>query len=337
MPQDSHLPHPTSLAAAHGGGGGPQGQGHGHAHAGHGGLHHHHHHGTPSEHGFALAVWLNLGYVIVEAAGGLWAGSLAMLADAGHNLSDVLGLVLAWGAARLARRAPTLRRSYGWRRASILAALGNAMLLLVAVGAIGLEAIDRLSEPAPVLTGAMLWVAMAGLLVNGGTALLFLRGREHDLNRQGAFLHMMADAGVTVGVILAALLIGATGWTWLDPAVALAIAAVILVGTWSLLRDSVDLAMDATPRGIDPAEVEAWLAALPGVVSVHDLHIWAMSTTETALTAHLVRPNAGAPDDAFLAEAARGLRARFGIAHPTLQVERGDAAHPCPLAPAEVV
>jgi cobalt-zinc-cadmium efflux system protein len=298
---------------------------------------HDHHHAPPSERGFALGVALNLGYVAVEAAAGFWAGSLALIADAGHNLSDVLGLLLAWGAARLARRAPTRRRSYGWRRASILAALANAMLLLVAVGAIGFEAIGRLRDPAPVATDVVLWVAAVGVAVNTGTALLFLRGREHDLNRQGAFLHMLADAAVTLGVIIAALLIAATGWHWLDPAVALAIGAVILVGTWSLLRDSANLAMDAAPRHIDPAEVEAWLAALPGVASVHDLHIWAMSTTETALTAHLVRPRAEAPDDAFLAEAARGLRARFGIGHVTLQVERGDAAHPCMLAPAEVV
>ncbi|MBW8270875.1 cation diffusion facilitator family transporter [Caldovatus aquaticus] len=298
---------------------------------------HGHRHASPSEHGFALGIGLNLGYVLVEAAAGLWAGSLTLLADAGHNLSDVLGLALAWAAARLARRAPTPRRSYGWRRASILAALANAMLLLVAVGAIGLEAIGRLRDPAPVATGPMLWVAAAGVVVNGGTALLFLRGRQHDLNRRGAFLHMVADAGVTLGVIATALLIGATGWAWLDPAVALAIAAAILAGTWSLLRESMNLAMDAVPRGIDPAEVEAWLAALPGVASVHDLHIWAMSTTETALTAHLVCPAAGPPDDAFLAEAARGLRARFGIGHATLQVERGDAAHPCALAPREVV
>jgi cobalt-zinc-cadmium efflux system protein len=307
----------------------------GHAHGGH--HHHHHHHASPSERGFALGVGLNLGYVAIEAGAGLWAGSLALLADAGHNLSDVLGLLLAWGAARLARRAPTPRHSYGWRRASILAALGNAALLLVAVGAIGLEAVGRLREPAPVATGAVLWVAALGVLVNGGTALLFMRGREHDLNRRGAFQHMVADAGVTVGVILAALLIVATGWDWLDPAVALVIAAVILAGTWGLLRDSTNLAMDAVPRGIDPAAVVGWLGALPGVVAVHDLHIWAMSTTETALTAHLVRPEATAPDDGFLAEAARGLRERFGIGHATLQVERGDAAHPCVRAPSGVV
>ncbi len=297
-------------------------QGH-HSHHGHDHGRHGHHHGpAPSERGFALGVWLNLGYVAVEAAAGLWAGSLALLADAGHNLSDVLGLLLAWGAARMARRVPTPRRSYGWRRASILAALGNAVLLLVAVGALGLEAVGRLRQPEPVAAGAMLWVAVVGVAVNGGTALLFMRGREHDLNRRGAFLHMVADAGVTVGVILAALAIAATGWDWLDPAIALAIAAVILIGTWGLLRDATDLAMDAVPPGIDPAAVRGWLAALPGVAEVHDLHIWAMSTTETALTAHLVMPR-GPEDDHFLRDIAGTLAQRFHIAHTTLQVEHG--------------
>lgn len=308
------------------------GQGHHHGGGPHG---HHHHHATP-ERGFAAGVALNAGFVLLEAAAGLVAGSVALLADAGHNLSDVLGLALAWVAALLARRPPSARRTYGWQRGTILAALANAMLLLVAVGAIGLESARRLVEPAPVATGWMLWVAAAGVVVNTATALLFLRGRHEDLNRRGAFLHMAADAAVSAGVVAGALVIGATGWDWVDPALGLAIALVILFGTWGLLREALNLALDAVPPGTDPAAVEAFLAALPGVAAVHDLHIWPLGTTETALTAHLVRPGAG-PDDAFLAETAAALRARFGIGHATLQIENGDPAHPCALAPAGVV
>jgi cobalt-zinc-cadmium efflux system protein len=296
---------------------------------------HEHGHQTPASYdrAFAIGIGLNLAYVAVEGVFGLLAGSLALLADAGHNLSDVLGLALAWGAAWLARRRPTARRTYGLRRSSILAALANAMLLLVAVGAIAWEAIQRLQAPEPVATGIVLWVAAAGVLLNSGTALLFMRGRQHDLNVRGAFLHMAADAGVTVGVMAAALLIGWTGWLWLDPAVSLLIAAVILIGTWGLLRDSVDLALDAVPRGIDPGEVAEFLTSQPGVSEIHDLHIWAMSTTETALTVHLVRPAADL-DDGLLARLRRELHERFAIAHATIQVETGD---PCPQAPAHVV
>src|SRR3954471_6896105 len=277
------------------------GHGHGHGHdPGHG--HAHHQHGPrPEERGFALGVSLNLGFVALEVAAGLVASSMALLADAGHNLSDVLGLVLAWVAVRLARRLPSRRRTYGFHRGTILAALANAMLLLVAVGAIALESVQRLLAPEPVATGWMLWVAAAGILVNGGTALLFARGREADINRRGAYLHMVADAGVSAGVVAGALLIQATGWLWVDPVLGLVIAGVILVGTWGLLRDSMNLAMDAVPAGIDPTAVQAFLAAQPGVREVHDLHIWGLSTTETALTAHLVRPGA-AQDDGFLTE-----------------------------------
>jgi len=288
--------------------------------------HDHHHHADPAERGFALGVGLNLGFVVLEAAAGLIAGSVALLADAGHNLSDVLGLVLAWWAVRLARRPAGPRRSYGWRRASILAALGNGVLLLGAVGAIAVESALRLITPAPVETGPMLWVAAAGILVNGGTALLFARGRAADINRRGAFLHMLADAAVSLGVVAGAVLIGLTGWAWIDPALGLVIAGVILAGTWPLLREGLDLAMDAVPTGIDPTAVGAWLAAQPGVHSVHALRIWGVSTTEAALTAHLVRPGA-APDDGFVVATAAGLRARFGISLVTLQVEAGDA---CP-------
>lgn len=299
------------------------------------GHHHHgHDHGVPShDRAFAIGITLNLIYVVFEAVFGVISGSLALLADAGHNLSDVLGLALAWGAAWLSRKQPTARRTYGFRRSSILAALANAMLLLVAVGAIAWEALRRLQTPEPIDTGIVLWVAALGVAVNTGTALMFMRGRERDINVHGAFLHMVADAAVTVGVIAAALLIAGTGWLWLDPAISLLIAAVILVGTWGLLRDSVDLALDAVPRGIDPAAVEAFLREQPGVAEVHDLHIWAMSTTETALTAHLVRPDA-APDDGFLAGLRDALHHRFEIGHATIQVEAGA---PCPQAPAHVV
>ncbi|MBL6458263.1 cation transporter [Belnapia sp. T6] len=317
------------------------------------GDHHHHHHGhdhdhghdhghghshgpAPGERGFALGISLNLGFVLLETVAGLIAGSMALLADAGHNLSDVLGLVLAWVAVRLARRLPGGRRTYGWHRGTILAALGNAMLLLVAVGAIALESVQRLLEPAPVATGFMMAVAAAGILVNGATALLFARGRESDINRRGAYLHMVADAAVSAGVVVGGLLIRLTGWDWIDPVAGLVIAGVILVGTWGLLRESVDLAMDVVPRGIEPEAVQAWLAQQPGVAEVHDLHIWALSTTETALTAHLVRPGA-ALDDGFLGAVQHGLRERFGIGHATLQLEQGDPAHPCALAPAETL
>jgi cobalt-zinc-cadmium efflux system protein len=307
---------------------------HGHHHEDH---HGHHHHGPgPAERGFATGVTLNLGFVVLEAAAGILAGSMALLADAGHNLSDVLGLVMAWVAVRLTRRLPGGRRTYGWHRGTILAALANGMLLLVAVGVIILESVHRLLDPAPVATGVMLWVALAGVGVNVGTALLFARGREKDINRRGAYLHMMADAAVSGGVVVGALLIRLTGWYWVDPAFGLVIAGVILAGTWGLLRDAANLAMDAVPAGIDPAEVAAWLTAQPGVAEVHDLHIWALSTTETALTVHLVRPGATL-DDGFLAGIQETLRDRFGIGHATLQVEAGDPAHPCVLAPAEAL
>ena len=325
---------------------------HGHAHHGHDAHAHHHahdHHGhahgpgghvhgpAPGERGFVPAMAANLGFVLLEVAAGIVAGSLALVADAGHNLSDVLGLAMAWVAARLSRRPPSTRRTYGWQRGTILAALANAVLLLVGVGAIALESVQRLLEPTPVATGWVIWVAAAGVVVNAATALLFARGRDSDLNRRGAFLHLAADAAVSLGVVAGALVIRWTGWLWVDPLLGLAIAGVILASTWGLLREAVDLAMDAVPPGIDPAAVEAFLAARPGVAAVHDLHIWALGTRETALTAHLVRPGATGPDDAFLAATCAALRARFGIGHATLQVEAGDPAHPCTLAPPEVV
>ena len=292
---------------------------------------HHDHAAIDYNRAFALGVALNVLFVVVEAVYGVLADSLALLADAGHNLSDVLSLLLAWGASYLARRPPTRRRTYGLRRSTILASLLNAVILLVAVGAIGWEAIRRLGHPAPVATGTVIVVAGVGVVINTATALLFLRGRHHDLNVQGAFLHMSADAAISVGVVVAALAIRSTGALWIDPAVSLVIALAIALGTWGLFRDSMNLALDAVPPGIDPAAIESWLRQIDGVADVHDLHIWAMSTTETALTAHLVMPDAPA-DDAFLHRIACELHDHFHVEHTTLQIERGDIAHPCQLA-----
>jgi cobalt-zinc-cadmium efflux system protein len=297
--------------------------------------HSHHHHGPPADNSrlFVIAAALNIGFVAFEGMAGLVTGSLALLADAGHNLSDVLGLLMAWGAAAMAKRAPGGRRTYGLRKATILASVANAGLLLVAVGAIAWEAVHRFGDPHPIPTGAVMAVAAVGVVLNTATALMFMRSRKEDLNARGAFLHMAADAAISAGVVVAALAIGMTGLLWIDPVVSLIIAAVIVIGTWELLRESLDLAMDAAPKGIDPAAVRGYLEDLPGVTEVHDLHIWAMSTTETALTAHLLRPDAAEPD-AFLKDASAGLSERFGIGHATLQLETGGACH---LAPSDVV
>ena len=308
-----------------------------HAHAdGHGHAHGHHHH-APADMGraFAIGVVLNSAFVAAEVAAGLWTGSLSLLADAGHNLSDVLSLLLAWGAAVLARRAPAGRRTYGLRKATILASLANAVLLLVAVGAIATEAVHRLAAPAGVNTSLVMLTAGLGVLINGATAALFMRGSQSDLNVRGAFLHMAGDAAVSLAVVIGAFVMARTGVLWIDPALGLVIAGVIVLGTWSLLRDSADLALDAAPRGIDVDEVRRWLAGLPGVEDVHDLHIWALSTTETAMTAHILRPQNGDCDQ-FLNIACEGLDRRFHIGHATLQIETS-AAHGCRLAPAEVV
>lgn len=300
----------------------------GHGHSGHS-------HDVPdSLRAFAIGAALNLGFVVIEVIFGLYAGSLALLADAGHNLSDVLGLVLAWGAAWLSRRAPTQLRTYGYGRSSILAALANAMILLMGTGGIIIEAVARLATPEPVQTGVVMIVALIGVAVNMGTALMFMAGRKGDLNVRGAFIHMVADGAISLGVVAAAAVIAYTGWLWLDPVVSLAISAAIILGTWGLLRDSVNLAMDMVPAGIDPQQVEAFLAARPGVSEVHDLHIWGLSTTSVALSAHLVRPGATLDDD-FLSVTCAELKARFGIAHPVLQVEEGRMQ--CALAPRDVV
>jgi len=303
--------------------------GHGHAHD-HGG-HSHGHVPASFDRAFAIGVALNVAFVVAEVVFGLRTQSLALIADAGHNLGDVLGLVLAWAGTVLARRQPTPLRTYGMRRFSILAAIANAGLLLIAVGAIIVEAVERLRHPAPVAGGIVSVVATVGIVINLGTALAFMRGRDRDLNIRGAFLHMLGDAAASAGVVVAGLLIGATGLLWIDPVVSLLLAALITWSTWGLARDSVNLALDAVPAGIDPLEVDAMLRGLEGVVEVHDLHIWGMSTTDVALTAHLIRPCHGG-EDALLATATRELRDRFGIAHATLQVEEGLAIHPCDLA-----
>lgn len=289
-----------------------QGHDHGHAHA--------HAHGDGHGRAFAIGIALNTAFVIIEAAFGFISGSMALVADAGHNLSDVLSLLIAWGATVLAARPASARFTYGFKFSSVLAALANAALLLVAVGAILVESIRRMMDPQPIAGGMMIAVAAVGIVINTGTALLFLRGREHDINIRGAFLHMAADALVSLGVVVAGLLIVWSGKAWIDPVTSLLIVAVIAWGTWGLLKDSLKMSLLAVPDRIDERAVRDWLSAQPGVEAVHDMHIWPMSTTETAFTAHLVMP-AGYPGDAFLRGIADGLDHRFGIHHPTIQVE----------------
>jgi cobalt-zinc-cadmium efflux system protein len=291
--------------------------------------HHDHGHGhshAPGNFGraFAIGIAINLAYVGIEAIAGLQTGSMALLADAGHNLSDVLGLAVAWTGLRLAQRAPSARFTYGLKRSGILAALFNAVLLMFACGAIAVEALRRLAEPQPVPGGVIMAVAAGGIAVNGVTAWLFARGRKGDVNIRGAWLHMLADAAVSAAVVVSGFVILKTGMNWIDPALSLVVVAVILVGTWGLLRQSVSMALDAVPDGIDSAAVADFLKGRPGVVTVHDLHIWSMGTTDTALTAHLVMP-AGHPGDAELAGLAHDLEHRFGIGHATIQIETGAA------------
>ena len=303
---------------------------HSHSHA------HHHPRTVRLSRAFALGITLNIAFVAAEVFCGLLAGSLALLADAAHNFGDVIGLILAWGASTRARRPPSARFTYGLRGSTILAALANAMLLLVVTGGIGWEAVLRFQSPAAVNEPLMIGVAIVGIFVNGGTAWLFMAERKTDLNIRGAYLHMAADAGVSLGVAVAGVGILFTGWAWLDPAASLLIVAAIFIGTWGLLRDSVKLALQAAPENVNPAEVRRYLAGLPGVAEVHDLHIWAMSTTETALTAHLVMPG-GHPGDAFFTDVVDHIEHAFEIGHVTLQVETGSAASPCVLAPDHVV
>jgi cobalt-zinc-cadmium efflux system protein len=314
---------------------------HDHHHEGHDAKGHQHgghtHSHAPADFGraFAIGIVLNVGFVAVEAVYGVLANSMALLADAGHNLSDVLGLVIAWGASVLAKRPPTARFTYGLRGTSILAALLNAVFLLVATGGIIWEAVQRFGNPAPVAGVTVITVATIGIFINGFTAWLFASGRKGDINIKGAYLHMAADAAVSAGVVVAGIVILMTNWLWLDPAVSLVIAIVIIWGTWGLFRESLAMSLNAVPASVDATAVKRYLAELPGVSQVHDLHIWSMSTTETALTAHLVMPDAAAGDD-FLAGVSGEMMERFAIGHTTLQIERREDSD-CRQAPDNVV
>ncbi|MBL8264698.1 MAG: cation transporter [Xanthomonadaceae bacterium] len=307
-PHDDHTPHD-----------------HGHDHAGHG-----HAHGAPSgTRAFAIATMVNLAYTALEAGYGFWTDSLALLSDALHNFGDVLGLALAWGAASMARRAPTGRHTYGWRRATLLSPLGNALLLVGFSGALGWEALRRFSSPPDIPPMPVIVIASIGIAVNLGAAWLMRdghggHGHSHDLNRRGAFLHLIGDAAVSLAAVLAGLGMLWLDWRWLDPATALLVAVVVAITATRLLRDAFEAAMDAVPRHVDQAQVQAWLEGQPGVDAVHHLHIWSLGAGEIALTAHLVRP-ATDDHDAFLDTLVHGLDAQFGINHPTLQIEHGRA------------
>ncbi|MBT8069677.1 MAG: cation diffusion facilitator family transporter [Gammaproteobacteria bacterium] len=290
---------------------------------------HYHHHAAPDyNRAFALGVSLNVVFVLIEVFFGVVADSLALITDAGHNLSDVMGLLLAWGASFLAGKQPSKRRTYGYSRATILASMFSGLLLLAAVVLICWEAVQRFFEPAQPVGPTIMVVAGIGVVINSVTAWLFVSGKDHDLNIRGAYLHMAADAMVSVGVVVSGFVIWKFGLKWFDPLSSLLIAMVIFWSTWGLLRDSLNLAIDAVPRGIDPAEIRAWLSTQAGVAAMHDLHIWPVSTTETALTAHLVMPEPPT-DDKFLQELAFHLQQEFGIAHATFQIERGNVSQPC--------
>ena len=301
-------------------------------HVSHGHAGGHHHHADPSANGraFMVAIALNSIFVAVEFGYGYAANSTALMADAGHNLSDVLGLVLAWAAVVVGRKTPNERFTYGLRSTSILAALANAMLLLVACGAIGWEAVQRFAQPPAVASLTVMAVAAIGMVVNGLSAWMFMKGSAGDLNIRGAYLHMAADAAVSLGVVVAGLVMLFTGWYWLDPLVSLVIVAVIVIGTWGLLRESMHLALNAVPPHIDLSAVAGYLRELPGVTDIHDLHIWGMSTTESALTVHLVMPN-GYPGDGVIDNITQVLTQRFSVHHSTLQIEQGTTQHACSL------
>lgn len=313
----------------------------GHDHSEHDGAAHAHgkhgHSHAPKSFGraFAIGTALNLTFVAIEAVYGILAGSMALLADAGHNLSDVLGLLIAWTAAVLSRRKPKGRYSYGLRGSSILAAFLNAVILLIAIGAIAYEAIRRFFEPAAIAGTTVMIVAGIGIVINGVTAFMFMSGRKGDLNIRGAYLHMAADAGVSAGVVVAGLLIVLTGWSWIDPVVSLMIVAVIAIGTWGLLKDSVNMSLQAVPAGIEPDAVAEYLRSFSGVAGIHDLHVWSMSTTETALTVHLHVPGTY-PGDRFAADIVRKLKEKFGIDHSTIQIET-DPTVDCALEPDHLV
>jgi cobalt-zinc-cadmium efflux system protein len=295
-----------------------------HHHHGHHHGHHHHHDHTPANYGFAFGfgIILNTIFIVVEVIYGILGDSLALLADAGHNLSDVLGLVIAWIAVWLGKKAPTTKRTYGYKKSSILAALFNAVFLLVAIGAIAWEAIQRFSSPAPVAGNTVIIVALVGIVINGVTALLFMSGRKKDLNIRGAYLHMMADAVVSLGVVISGVIMIWSGWQWIDPLVSLIITIVIFIGTWSLLSESLNLSLDAVPNGIDINKINDYLRGLPTVIEIHDLHVWGMSTTEPALTVHLVRTDIS-DNDQLLQQLNKELHDLFGIEHTTIQIEKG--------------
>ena len=292
----------------------------------------HEHNPTQYSWAFVLGMVLNIVFVIVEVVFGLISDSLALLADAGHNASDVLGLLLAWGAIQLSKREPSQRHTYGWRSSSILAALFNGLILLVAVGGILRETVLRFNNPGPVASTTIIWVAAVGTIINLGTALLFIGGSKQDLNIRGAFIHMLADAGVSVGVVITGLAIRATDWVWLDPVVSLLIAGVIFWGTWGLLRDAFHLAIGGVPDEIDIEKVRRYLISLPEIENLHDFHVWGLSTAESALTAHLIKPDPTG-DDHLLDQATKELQQRFNIDHVTLQLERQEMnhcqEHPC--------
>ena len=317
---------------------------HGHAHHDHGHHedahhgHHGHHHHTPTDFGraFRIGIALNLVFVAIEMSAGIFADSVALMADATHNLADVLALALAWGAAVLSRRVPTHRYTYGLKGTSILAALANAVLLLLITGGLAWEALQRLTHPPGVQAGLVIAIAALGVLINGATALLFMGGGKQDLNIRGAYLHMATDAAISLGVVVAGAGMLAFGWNWLDPLVTLVLVTIIAAGTWSMLRDSVSLALQAVPSHIDPQAVRNFLASQDGVTEVHDMHIWGMSTSENALTTHLICPG-GHPGDDFLHQLSEQVEARYGIHHATFQVELGNGDVSCPLAPDHVV
>jgi cobalt-zinc-cadmium efflux system protein len=316
---------------------------HDHGHSDHHNHDHGHSHGMGHSHApkdfnraFAVGVFLNFALVVAQVVYGLIAHSLALVADAGHNFADVLGLLLAWWAMKLAKSVPTKKHTYGLRSASILAALTNAILLLVTMGAVAWEALQRLRQPEQVDGRVVIWVSVAAILVNGISALLFFSGRKGDLNIRGAFLHLAADAGIALGVVFAGLAIVFTGKLWIDPVVSLIIVGIIVYGTWHLLKESMNMALQGVPPRIDEGAVRGYLAGLPGVVEIHDLHIWGMSTTETALTVHLVMRPARV-DDGFLVKTCEELEEKFEICHSTIQIESGDPHCACELAPAERV
>ena len=326
--RSSHAEHDPGRAHDHGH---DHDHDHGHDHDhDHGGLHSHVH--APKDFGtaFAVGITLNAGFVAAEFIYGLRSDSLALIADAGHNLSDVLGLLLAWGASVLGKRLPTPRFTYGLRGTTILAALANATLLLLVTGAIAWEALVRLREPAPVAGMTVIVVAAIGVAINLGTAMMFMAGRKHDLNIRATYLHMAADAAISLGVVVAGIVILNTGWLWLDPVASLAISLFVIWATWNLLRDSLALALQGVPEAVDASAVRGYLESIEGVARVHDLHIWGMSTTENALTAHLVFPH-GFPGDARLREISAVLHERHGIAHATIQVELVDSGNCCVL------